>query len=217
MKVIAINGSPRKEWNTAMLLEKTLDGAASKGADTELVHLYDLNYKGCISCFACKRKGGASYGRCALRDDLNPVFERIEAADALVFGSPIYLGAATGEMRSFLERLLFQYLVYDGNYSTLFPKKISVGFIYTFGADDARLKEMGYEQHLALMGNIAERLLGATTEMLLVTDTYQFDDYDKYVSHGFDPVHKAKRRKEVFPVDCQRAFDMGVRLVAGKV
>jgi len=54
MKVIAINGSPRKKWNTATLLEKTLDGAASRGADTELVHLYDLSYKGCISCFTCK-------------------------------------------------------------------------------------------------------------------------------------------------------------------
>jgi Multimeric flavodoxin WrbA len=54
MKIIAFNGSPRKKWNTATLLQKALDGAASKGAETELIHLYDLNYKGCISCFACK-------------------------------------------------------------------------------------------------------------------------------------------------------------------
>jgi len=58
MKVIAINGSPRKKWNTATLLEKALAGAASQGAETELMHLYDLNYKGCISCFACKTIGG---------------------------------------------------------------------------------------------------------------------------------------------------------------
>lgn len=54
MKVLAINGSPRKTWNTATVLTKALEGAASQGAQTELIHLYDLNYKGCISCFACK-------------------------------------------------------------------------------------------------------------------------------------------------------------------
>jgi len=56
MKVMAFNGSPRKKWNTATLLEKALEGASSKGAETELIHLYDLNYKGCISCFSCKMK-----------------------------------------------------------------------------------------------------------------------------------------------------------------
>ena len=54
MKVIAVNGSPRKEWNTAAMLEKALAGAADQGAETELIHLYDLKYTGCTSCFACK-------------------------------------------------------------------------------------------------------------------------------------------------------------------
>ena len=60
MKVIAVNGSPRKKWNTATLLERALEGAASKGAETELVHLYDLDFKGCVSCFACKMIDGPS-------------------------------------------------------------------------------------------------------------------------------------------------------------
>jgi multimeric flavodoxin WrbA len=51
MKAIGVNGSPRKKWNTATLLKKALEGAASEGAKTALVHLYDLDYKGCISCF----------------------------------------------------------------------------------------------------------------------------------------------------------------------
>ena len=65
MKVMAFNGSPRKKWTTATLLSKALEGAASKGAKTELIHLYHLNFKGCISCFACKTIGGKSYGRLA--------------------------------------------------------------------------------------------------------------------------------------------------------
>ena len=78
VKIIAFNGSPRKKWNTATLLEKALEGAASQGAETELIHLYDLNYKGCASCFACKTKGGESYGKCAIKDDLAPILKRIE-------------------------------------------------------------------------------------------------------------------------------------------
>ena len=87
---MAFNGSPRKKWNTATLLEKALEGAASQGAETELIHLYDLNYKGCISCFACKTIGGKSYGKCAVRDDLTPIFRKVEKADAIILGSPIY-------------------------------------------------------------------------------------------------------------------------------
>ena len=70
MKVIAVNGSPRKNWNTTTLLQKALDGAKSKGADTEIIHLYDLNFKGCTSCFACKRKNNLNIGHCAMKDDL---------------------------------------------------------------------------------------------------------------------------------------------------
>lgn len=88
MKVLAVNGSPRKKWNTATLLNKALEGAASQGAETELINLYDLNYKGCISCFSCKLKDGKSYGRCAAKDDLTPVLEKIQLVDALILGSP---------------------------------------------------------------------------------------------------------------------------------
>ena len=55
MKIIAINGSPRRNRNTAALLDKALEGAAAAGAETELIHLYPLDFKGCASCFCCKR------------------------------------------------------------------------------------------------------------------------------------------------------------------
>jgi len=210
--VIAINGSPRKTWNTAMLLGHALEGAASKGAKTELVHLYDLDYKGCTSCFSCKLVGGKSYGKCAVQDDLTPVLERILDADALILGSPIYVGTATGEMRSFLERLVFPYIVYDAARSSLFPKKMPTGFIYTMGADEARVKDMAYESQFRLTAMLLERIFGPS-DWFMVTDTLQFDDYTKYVSSGFDPEAKARRRREVFPEDCKKAFEMGTRLM----
>jgi len=211
MKVIAFNGSPRKGWNTEILLSKALEGAATQGAETELIHLYTLNYKGCISCFSCKRKDSKSYGKCAMKDDLMPILKKVEEADAIILGSPIYLGTTTGEMRSFLERLIFPYLVYDESHSTLFKRKIPTGFIYTMGLNMDGLKERGYDQHFKLTDMFLERIFG-TSEYLSVTDTYQFDDYSKYVATAFDPQAKAKRREEEFPNDCKKAFDMGIRL-----
>lgn len=210
MNIVAINGSPRKNWNTATVLNKALEGAASQGAATELIHLYDLNYKGCISCFACKLKGGKSYGKCAYKDDLTPVLEKIETADAVILGSPIYFGNVTGEVRSLIERMLFQYLVYDENYSSLVEKKKPIGFIYTMNVTEATAKEWGYDQILAIAEKSVKRLFGSV-ETLFVTDTYQFNDYSKYVATAFNEADKAKRRQEIFPADCEKAFNMGVR------
>lgn len=211
MKVLAFNGSPRKEWNTAILLKKALEGAASQGAETELIHLYDLNYKGCYSCFACKIKGGKSYGRCAAKDELTPILKRIGEADGMILGSPVYFGTASAEMRAFMERLLFPYVVYEDNPPVLLKKRIYTGFIYTMGATESQMAELGYEQHFKFNEMVMEHIFGSA-ETLIVTDTYQFEDYSRYVSTLFNADEKARRRKEVFPIDCQNAFEMGVRI-----
>lgn len=210
--VIAFNGSPRKTWNTAILLQKALEGAAEAGAQTELVHLYDLAYKGCTSCFACKRLGGKSFGRCAMRDGLTPYLEKIEAADALLLGSPIYFGSLTGEMRSLLERLLFQYLTYNDAQPTSLKKRIPTGLIYTMNVPEEFVRTVGYDKNLSFTENSLRRVIGPV-EVLYVTDTYQFDDYAKYSSAKFDGAAKAQRRREVFPQDCQKAYELGKRLI----
>lgn len=211
MKILAFNGSPRKEWNTAILLNKALEGAASQGAETELVHLYDLNYKGCISCFACKMKGGKSYGKCAVKDELTPILKRIEEADGMILGSPVYFGTASAEMRAFMERLLYPYVVYEADPPALLKKRIYTGFIYTMGATESQMTQLGYEQHFKFSEMFMEHIFGSS-ETLLATDTYQFEDYSKYVSTLFNADEKTKRREEVFPADCQKAFEMGVRI-----
>jgi len=214
MKVIAFNGSPRKEWNTATLLKNALEGAASCGAETELVHLYDLDYKGCTSCFACKLKGGKNYGHCAMQDDLTPFLRKIEAADGILLGSPVYLGGATGEMHSLIERLVFPFFTYTDPPISLFPGKARLGVIYTFGATEEMAIQRGLSRSLPESGTFLERIFGAV-EHLLVYDTLQFDDYSKYVATRFNPAQKAARRREIFPQDCRKAFDLGARLVQG--
>ena len=212
MKLILFNGSPRKSWNTEILLKHAMKGATSIGAETELIHLYDLNYKGCRSCYACKRVGGKSYGSCAIQDDLTPIFKKVEESDALIFGSPIYYGNVTGEMRSFLERLLFPYSAFDSERSSLFKKKIRTGIIYTMAANERQVKEMGYEQNLHLMEKFIGKIFGET-ESLFVIDTCHFEDYSQYVSNFFNAEDKQKWRQEEFPKDCQKAFEMGKKIV----
>ncbi len=213
MKVVAVNGSPRKGWNTHRLLESALEGAKSNGAEAGIYNLYDLNFRGCISCFACKMPRGNSHGKCALKDDLSPVLEDIASADALILGSPIYFGSITGEMRSFIERLLFQYLVYDREYTSLAPKKLDGAFIYTMNVSETAMSEYGYRAPMEMTEYALKRTLGMNNfHSLHSTDTCQFDDYDKYGVTAFDSQHKMKRREEEFPKDIESARTIGEML-----
>ncbi len=215
MHVIAINGSPRKTWNTAKLLQNALDGAASKGAITELIHLYDLNYKGCTSCFACKVKEGKSYGKCAVKDTLTPIIERITKADALILGSPIYFGTVTGEMRSFMERLLFPFLTYTNPPTSLFPRKIPTAFVYTMNIAEKNVPDFGYGVHFNTNENVMERMFGSCVSFFSY-ETRQFEDYSKMVFSYFDPEERMERNRTVFPEDCKKAFELGIRLAQSK-
>ncbi|MDK9708831.1 MAG: flavodoxin family protein [Desulforhopalus sp.] len=214
MKVMAFNGSPRKKkWNTVTLLENALKGAASVGADTELIQLYDLNYSGCISCFACKKISRKKDGLCVVKDDLTSVLERVRSADALVIGTPIYFSAESAATRALLERLIFPYYKYSKDKISLFPRKIRTALIYTMNAPEELLKTIGYEQHFSNTKMSLETTFGEC-EMLLSTDTLQYKDYDKYEHEIFDKEEKIKRHKEVFPLDCERAFELGRRIAS---
>jgi len=211
VEIIAVNGSPRKNWNTHTLLREALRGAASAGAHTELIDLYDLSYKGCIGCLECKRKNGPSLGRCAVRDGLRPVLERIGGCDGLILGSPIYLGEVTGMMHAFLERLVFPYISYDQGYKPLTPRAIPSVFIYTMNVSEAMLDKAGYTARFAANKSLLEHALGPS-DTLAVTETLQTGDYGKYHMARFDEGQRRRRREKVFPDDCTKAFALGAGL-----
>ena len=209
MKAIAINSSPRKGWNTHILLEKCLSGAEEAGAETELINLYDIDFKGCTSCFACKRKGVVA-ATCAMKDNLEPVLLKICECDILVLGSPIYFSNVTGEMRSFMERLLFPYSSYEGKPSS-FPKIINTAFIYTMNAPSFALPIIGYSKLFSSNQKLMKKTFG-NAESLIVTSTYQFNDYSKYAMTMFSGEKRLKRRETVFVEDCKKAFELGKKL-----
>jgi len=214
---MAFNGSPRKKkWNTVTLLKNALKGAASVGAETELIQLYDLNFSGCISCFSCKRINRKQDGVCAVQDDLTSVLDRVKHTDALIIGTPVYYGTESASTRALLERLCFPYNKYAKDMRTLFPRPICTAVIYTMNVGEELLEVMGYRRHFALTKMILERHFGAC-ELLASTDTLQYSNYDKYESEKFDKKAKTKRHAEVFPEDCKRAFQLGVRMATGQI
>ena len=212
MKVMAFNGSPRKRnWNTVTLLTSALEGAASVGADTELIQLYDLSFSGCLSCFSCKRIHRQEDGICAVQDDLTLVLDRVRNADALIIGTPVYYGTESASTRALLERLFFPYNSYSKDMKSLFPRRINTALIYTMNVSEELFKMLGYDLHLDSTRMHLEMYFGAC-ELMLSTDTLQYNNYEKYESEMFDTEAKVKRHAEVFPEDCKRAFELGVRM-----
>ncbi len=213
MKLLAINGSPRKKHNTGSLLQQVVEGALAAGAEAELVHLRSLQpYTGCVSCFTCKDAKGKSYGRCVVKDGLAPLLEKAHEADILVLGSPFYFSTETAFMRACMERLFFQYYLYTAKKPPLSPRKKATALLYTMNIRAEDIPLYGKQASIDITSGVMEKLF-APCEVFLCCDTRQFDDYSRYEVDVWDVPAKLKRHDEVFPKDLARAFALGERLV----
>ena len=217
MKAIFINGSPRKNGNTASLLAKAMQGAADSGCETRLVHLRDLKFSGCLSCLACKVKGNKCAGLCALRDDLRPVLEETLASDILVIGTPVYWHYPTALTRAFMERLLFAPLDYFNAGSSVLKKKIRCATIYTMHVmNDELFGKMDYAQTLGVAAKSLEFL--GPQETLYFRGMSAFPDFERYPfdAHFADVLNQM--REEYYTDYERQAYELGKRLAqeAGK-
>jgi len=211
-EVFAINGSPRRNKNTASMLDSFLDGVDDIGDfQTERIDLFDYNIRGCTSCFACKRKDPNTYGKCKLNDDVSKILERISNADGVVFGSPIYFSNITGQMLCFLERLLYPQLSYERNYRILTPKRMRTAFIYTMNVTEEDSIKFNYPQMWDMMENYI-CMIFSQPERICSYYTYQFDNYGRYHAEAFDESDRARHRDMEFPKDLERSYDAGVRM-----
>lgn len=101
MHVIGLVGSPRKGSNTDLLVDSVLDGAGTSGHTTEKLYLYDLDIEPCLDCKACKK---GSY-KCALIDDMQTIYPKLQEADVIVFGTPLYWYGPSAKMKLLIDRL----------------------------------------------------------------------------------------------------------------
>lgn len=123
MKVLALNGSPRKNGNTATLLEKVLSPLIEAGWETEIVQIGGQKIQGCRGCLKCAEKKNR---RCVFDNDiLNGVLEKMLAADAMILGTPCYFTDMSAEMKALVDRAGFVAFVNGG----LFQGKIGAAVV----------------------------------------------------------------------------------------
>jgi len=125
MKVLGIASSPRKGANSQTLAEHILAGAQEAGAETELVRLCQLDIQPCTGCNTCKGGDG-----CVIEDDMQMLCKKLEEADAVVLGSPIYWGRLNAQAYPFIDRL---YALIKPDFTTDFPKGKKMAVALTCG------------------------------------------------------------------------------------
>jgi len=128
MKVIGISGSPMKGGNTDTAVEAVLAGARAQGAQTEMVRLYELDVAPCDGCDACMEGRG-----CVIDDDASALIGRMERADVVVFGTPVYWYHVSGVMKNFVDRTYSSF-----HHKTLAGKRVVAILVeHSSGADEA--------------------------------------------------------------------------------
>ena len=100
MKVLGIVGSVRRGGNTEILVKEALAAAQEEGAQTELVSVAGKDLAGCDGCGSCRKTHA-----CHLQDDMQSIYQQLEAADAIVFGSPVYFGSVSAQMKAIMDRM----------------------------------------------------------------------------------------------------------------
>ena len=178
IKALFINGSPRKNGNTAQLLKRAMDGAREAGAEVELVSLYDrsLNYKGCMSCFACKIKGGKK-GICSFKDDLKPFLEKAIDADVLICGSPVYCHYPSANFRAFMERLIFPAVNYSDFMHPIVLKPKHSAAIFTMNCPSELQRRMPETSERVLAQQLKELVEYGVVEKQVIAPVCKHSEY----------------------------------------
>lgn len=130
MNVVALNGSPRKDGNTAIVLERMAEQLAAEGIGTDIVHIGSGKVQGCTGCFRCVESPETL---CVIdNDDVNQVATKIRAADGVILGAPTYYGGIPGSMKAYLDRLFFPS-------TEMMANKVATAFVVQrrSGGDDA--------------------------------------------------------------------------------
>ncbi len=210
MKAVIVNGSPRKNWNTAQLLKEAQKGAESAGYETEYIDLYDLQYHGCRSCLVCKRRDNTEPWKCCWKDDLSEVLDKILQADRLIIGTPIYYAQPVAEVRSLVTRLAFPAMSYN-DHTSLYDGKLEVDVFLTMNVGMQRWEEFYEPRMREYFAPL--RYLNGQTHLFPVVDTLQVEDYSLYEMRNFDEAHKKERHETEFPraLECAYKVGQGIR------
>lgn len=185
MKVLGFVGSPRSGGNTATLVSHALAGAASEGAQTELIHIPSLSISGCQGCKYCK-----THDSCRMPDDMQGIYEKIRSADVLIFGTPVYFAQMTGQMKLCIDRL---YALITPEYTSRLAIGKKAAVILTQGDENPDAFTSIVETFRFAMGFLGVSMV------------------DPVIVPGLDAPSDAGRN----PAAMEKVFQMGKELVSG--
>ncbi len=183
MRILGIVGSPRKGGNTDRLVREVLKGAAAHGANSEVVYLNDLRIRPCQACYFCKDKDDT----CKLRDDMAKLYKKLQDANGIVLGSPVYMAQVTAQTKLMVDRL---FAFFTKKYASRLRKGKRAVLITTQGAKDLKVFRHALD------------LLRSATEWLGVKVV------GTLIGNGLGPKGAAAKRKDLL----KKAFALGEKL-----
>jgi multimeric flavodoxin WrbA len=207
MKLFVINGSPRKNCNTAQLLDAFVEGAKSVAPEVEVtyINVYDYQFTGCKSCFACQLTANRAYLECKVEDEIHDLLDEARHSDGIAIGSPIYFLDISAQAKCFLERL---------NYPGPSEKKIPSTFLYTMNADEDAFHKFRIDDVIRTTRFFMKNNFGVEPNTVYSFNTFQYNDREA-LNEKFRQNIKVKleHRDEQFPHDLEAAQNAGRKMV----
>ncbi len=190
MKVLGIMGSPRRQSNTEILLDKALEGAREAGAEVEKVLASKLKISPCLEIYACLKDGN-----CAIKDDMQLLYQKLLEADHIIFASPIFFYSITSQAKAIIDRC-----------QALWVRRHVLGI----GKEDTRLRRGVFISVGATRGK--KLFDGAVLTVKYFFDAISVEYFGDLLVRGIDN----KAQIEEHPEALQDAFRLGQELVRGK-
>lgn len=206
MKVCVINGSPRKNWNTARLMDQFVEGMQSVDSSIEVrnINVYDYQFSGCRSCFACKLKAFEDQPlACRWKDEITDVLDKVRNCDAVVIGSPIYFCDLSAQLKAFLERLM-----YPGKA----PKVIPAAIIMTMNATEEPYNKV-IAPSIDITANYWKGNFNCLPKQYMAFDTYQRKNEHLYKKSSHDMEGKRIRHEAHFHEELELFYNHGVEFM----
>lgn len=206
MKISIINGSPRKNWNTSKLLEQFIAGmnTSHETLDIHYINVYDYQFSGCRSCFACKLKKFEDQPiACRFQDEMTNSLDQVRNSDVIVIGSPVYFMDLSAQLKLFLERLM-----YPGKSNKVIP----IALILTMnGTKEAYEKMM--KPSIDITCQFLQGNFGYYPKQYPSFDTYQRNNEHFYKKSSHDMVSKRKRYELYFDEELKQFYNYGKEFI----
>jgi len=190
MKVLGIMGSPRRQGNTELLLDKSLEGAVEAGAEVEKVLVSKLKISPCMEIYACVKDGN-----CTIKDDMQLLYKKLLEADHIIFASPIFFYSITSQAKAVVDRC-----------QALWARK----HVLDMGKEDKRVRRGVFISVGATQG--AKLFDGAVLTVKYFFDAIGVKYYGDLLIRGVD--NKAQIQEH--PTALEDAFRLGQELIRGK-